>query len=167
MTVRSAVRGSVINATQWGTMYDWGRDVERPAEQAKIAKHQAIEQGPLGSRGRFLPVVVSSYGRLAPDVVRLLGFLSHEQVKEFLRPRGPGWDPDQNAQWIAAVCGRFFQRVKSRVTASIAVATALRLLPCQPHPASSLFPVMPHPPSIYDAALFFPSQPDPPPAPPG
>ena len=54
-----------------------------------------------------------------------------------------------SAQWIAAVCGRFFQRVKSRVTASIAVATALRLLPCQPHPASSLFPVIPHPPSIY------------------
>ena len=164
---RSAVRGSAADRNQWGSMPDWSTQVEGPAEQHKINKHQAIEQGPHGIRGRFLPVVLSTYGRLSPETVRLLGLLSHLQVRDFLSARGPGWDPDQHAQWIAAVCGRFFQRVKSRFTTSVAVATALRLLPPQPHPARSLFPSVPLPLTDYDASLFFPSQPDPVPAPPG
>ena len=103
--------------------------LERTSETEKINKHQAIEIGPHGARGRFLPVVLSTLGRLSLESVRLLGLLSHLQVKDFLSARGPGWDPDLEAQWIAAVCGRFFQRVKSRFTASVAVSTALRLLP--------------------------------------
>ena len=141
--------------------------LERTSETEKINKHQAIEIGPHGARGRFLPVVLSTLGRLSLESVRLLGLLSHLQVKDFLSARGPGWDPDLEAQWIAAVCGRFFQRVKSRFTASVAVSTALRLLPPQPHPLSSLFPLNPLPLTDYDASLFFPSQPDPVPAPPG
>ena len=116
-----------------GALVNWAQ-LERTSETEKINKHQAIEIGPHGARGRFLPVVLSTLGRLSLESVRLLGLLSHLQVKDFLSARGPGWDPDLEAQWIAAVCGRFFQRVKSRFTASVAVSTALRLLPPQPHP---------------------------------
>ena len=146
-------------------MKQWETQVLRPAELHKINKHSAVEYGPQGTRGRFLPAVVSSQGRVSPDFLRLMWLLSHQQVQEFLRPRGPNWDPNQHQDWIKAVRGRFFQRIKGRICASLAVACALRLVPRQPHPAQALFPSLPLDLSDIPPPLLFPSQPSPPPSP--
>ena len=129
--------------------------------------HQAIT-------AKLAPVVGdASFQVSSPPLVSLSGVFAfspifRSRISEACLARGPGWDPDQEAQLVDsvdAVCGRFFQRVKCLSGGCLHCPP--RLLSPQPHhrlSVSCLFPL-----TDYEVSLFFPSssQPDPVPAPPG
>ena len=140
VTIRAAVKGATEQRLEWGHFKDWAQVVaQADSEAAKWNKHRALENGPVGQprlrRGVLLPLVISTHGAISPDTLRFLYFLGMQQCEAFLRSRN--WDQDK--KWVNQVRSRFFQQVKGRLSATQAVASALRLHPL-PDRFGSLLP---------------------------